>query len=158
MPTKKKTAAIFSASNLKRVFPDEDPAKVADLLNRVDMNALLARDPNMPPMLLALLASDTRREVLGNLARNPSTPPKTLTQLAKNIKVRFHVAGNPSTPDGTLGKLASDSNEDVRMEVARNLSTPYGTLRRIAKDKTPQVREFAMFMLDVRSGRRKMWG
>jgi len=160
MPTKKKTPN-FSAASLKRVFPEssaEELTGIANMLNRSSsLRSSLSRDRYIDPKLLALLASDTNRDVLVALASNPSTPPAVLKRLAKDKKLQYSLAWNPSTPDDILGKLASNSDEGVRMAVASNPSTPFGTMQRLAKDKKPYIREHAMFRLDVRSGRRKLF-
>jgi len=82
----------------------------------------LADNPNTPPEILTVLASDEDWGVRYRVAQNPNTPPEILTILArdKDEDVRWGVAQNPNTPPEILTILARDENENVRGYVTRN--------------------------------------
>jgi hypothetical protein len=61
----------------------------------------LAKNPNTPPELLEVLATDEDWEVRYWVATNPNTPPEALKVLAtdKYGNVRYCVAKNPNSTE-----------------------------------------------------------
>ena len=93
------------------------------------------------PEVLAVLATDPKREVRLAVGYNASTPPGVLGVLAGDScgEVRAAAAGQRATPLWVLGVLAGDDYWWVRYSLATNTSAPAETLWTLAGDEDPAV-------------------
>jgi hypothetical protein len=80
--------------------------------------------------------------LIKQIASSPNMPPAILAQLATNPSVyaRREAADNPALPADALRRLADDKDEYVRRQVARHSATPREVLATLAKDKNIAVR------------------
>ena len=77
-----------------------------------DVRYLAAKNPNIPPEILAMLAKDGDEYVRQWVASNTNTPPEILAMLAKDgdEDVRYCAAQNPNILNLLQGKQAQKNN------------------------------------------------
>ena len=103
----------------------------------------VAANPSCSAVLLADLAADPSGTIRALVARNPSIPPEILARLAQNDPhrdIRSTAASHPSLPSRLLDLLAADPHHSIREAVARHPRCPPELHQRLAADQAPNVR------------------
>lgn len=105
----------------------------------------VARNAQVPPELLDILAHDSDVEVQGHALAHRSCPVGTLRWAAHHNSefIRYRVAQHANCPPEVLEHLAADSWQ-IRRAVARNLRCPVNALAQLAGDADPEVSQTAI--------------
>ena len=120
--------------------------RVADADNEYNrhLRTGAAANPNCPPELLDVLASDSNDRVRAAAARNPNCPPNILVRLASDTSTDTDVAMNalmnPSCPEQTLRQACGDNFDGVqRHSIGTNPSCPRDLMERIIEDPARHI-------------------
>ena len=120
------------------------PAILAGLAtdSAASVRTAAAKNPNTPARSVAALAADSSPGVRAAVAGRRDQQAETLTRLSSDSDfwVRRNVAWNPSAPQAALARLARDTDNGVRASVAANPSTSAPTQARLSRDSQPAVR------------------
>lgn len=110
----------------------------------------VAGNPGTPPDTLRGQAGDAACHT--SLARNPSVPPEVLAELWRSAKAdcRELLALNPSLPAALLREIAAAPEEALRINAAKNLSLPTTDAERLVDDPAPAVRRAVAERGDLR--------
>ena len=114
-------------------FPSDLWPKV---LNRAEVLASAASNPNLPIDAFFTLAQIEDRQVLIEIAQNPNTPSKILEKLmSEDIDIRCKLVQNPSISTSLLKVLASDDDALVQQEVTKHVKTNEDMLDKLSKSE-----------------------